>query len=150
LLPSSNAFAIVLLVSFVESFVSPEVLSLIIAVSDPLLAFVFEKKGREGSGWRGTARWDRPGRSDGCLWRRIRRLWTRYHVGGIAFIGLWWWICGALGFILRGVWIASRDGVIGPFEELPRCQLLFTTVAVSGILLVVICTWGREKVIATI
>lgn len=73
-LPSSNAFAIVLLVSFVESFVAPEVLSLIVAVSDPLLAFFFEKKGREGSGWRGTARWDRPGRSDGCLWRRIRRL----------------------------------------------------------------------------
>jgi hypothetical protein len=67
LLPSSNALAIVMLASFVESFVSPEVLSLIVAVSDPLLALFFLKKGREGSGWRGTARWDRPGRSDGCL-----------------------------------------------------------------------------------
>ncbi len=71
-------------------------------------------------------------------------------MGGIAFIALWWWICGALGFVSRGVWIASRDVAIGPFEELPPCQLLFTTVAVSGILLVVICTWGRGKVIATI
>jgi hypothetical protein len=59
-------------------------------------------------------------------------------------------LCGALGFVLRGFWIASRDGAIGPFEELPRCQFLFTTVAVSGILLVVICRWGRGKVIATI
>jgi len=59
-------------------------------------------------------------------------------------------LCGALGFVLRGVWIASRDGAIGLFEELPRCQLLFTTVAVSGILFVVICRWGRGKVIATI
>lgn len=89
LLPSSNGLAIVVLVSFVESFVSPEVVSLIVAVADPLLAFLSEKKGRKGSGWRGTARWDRPGRSDGCLWRRIRRLWTRYHVGGIVFIALW-------------------------------------------------------------
>jgi hypothetical protein len=74
LLPSSNALAVVLLVYFVENFVSPEVLSLIVAVSDPLLDFLFEKKEREGSGWRRIARWDRPGRSDGCLWRRIRRL----------------------------------------------------------------------------
>jgi hypothetical protein len=80
LLPSSNALAVVVLVSFVESFVSPEVLSLIVGVSDPLLAFLFEKfflRKREGKGreWLGgTARWDRPGRSDGCLWRRIRRL----------------------------------------------------------------------------
>ncbi len=58
-------------------------------------------------------------------------------------------LCGALGLVLRGVWIASRDGAIGPFEKLPRCQLLSTTV-VSGILLVVICRWGRGKVIATI
>jgi hypothetical protein len=66
--------SVVLLVYFVENFVSPEVLSLIVAVSDPLLDFLFEKKEREGSGWRRIARWDRPGRSDGCLWRRIRRL----------------------------------------------------------------------------
>jgi hypothetical protein len=53
LLPSSNALAVVVLVSFVESFVSPEVLSLIVGVSDPLLAFLFEKfflRKREGKG----------------------------------------------------------------------------------------------------
>jgi hypothetical protein len=53
LLPSSNSLAIVVLVSFVESFVSLEVLSLIVGVSDPLLAFLFEKiflRKKEGKG----------------------------------------------------------------------------------------------------